>query len=63
MMSDIYRSCEENAIEEAYAKYLAEQAREDWERQVEADAYNMEIIPQYMDALEEEEEAASVVCA
>ena len=54
MMSDIYRSCEEDATMEAYAEYLASEAREDWERQVEAEAYNMEIIPQYVEALEEE---------
>ena len=53
MMSDIYRSCEEDATMEAYAEYLASEAREDWERQVEADAYDMEIIPTYMAALEE----------
>ena len=53
MMSDIYRSCEEDATMEAYAEYLAEQARKDWEREVEDEAYNMEIIPQYAEALAE----------
>ena len=41
-------------MEADYEAYLAEQEQEAWERQVEDDAYNQVIIPQYVKDLEEE---------
>ena len=45
---------EDYQLEADYANYLEERAREEWERDIEDEAYNHYILPELSEALEEE---------
>ena len=45
---------EDAQLEADYADYLEMQAREDWEHDIEDEAYNYYILPELSEALEEE---------
>lgn len=45
---------EDAQMEADYANYLEEQAREEWERDIEDEVYNHFILPDLSESLEEE---------